>query len=153
MTVEFEPYPVADSGALRETVELGLGPYGGWDRIDITGIRVEARHGVYESEKVTPQPFITDLRLWVRTDRAAVSDSLDDTIDYVAISQLVAEVVITHSYDLIEKLADVVAAEVLSVAGPHQAVSVTIHKPQAAVAAGADGVAVTVHRHIGKPTP
>ena len=43
------------------------------------------------------------------------------------------------------------AAEVLGLGGPLRAVSVTVHKPLAADAAGAGDVAVTVRRHLGGP--
>ncbi len=154
MTIQYEPYPAAPlDGGERVTVELGLGPYRDWDTIDIRGVEVQGWHGVYEHEKKASQPFVIDLVLYVRTDLAAASDALDDTIDYVAVSQMATRIVKRKSFSLIEKLADAMAIELLGVAGPHQAVSVTVHKPKAAEAAGARDVSVTIHRHVGTATP
>lgn len=154
MSGQYEPYPApAPAPAPSVTIELGLGPYQDWDSIDITGIGAAGTHGVYEHEQHAPQPFVVDVRLWVSTEHAAASDALDDTIDYVWVGQLAARVVSRRSFALIEKLADVIAVEILSAAGPHQAVSVTVHKPLAAEAAGAADVAVTVHRHVKAPMP
>lgn len=136
----------ADGGG-PVSVEPGLGPYRHWDRIDLRGIDVDGVHGVFPHEKTTPQPFVVDLTLLVGTARAATSDDLDDTIDYVLVGRLVADLVRLRSYNLIEALADVIATEVLALPGPQRAVSVTVHKPRAAEAAGAGDVAVTVHRH------
>ncbi len=142
---------MSDLGAASTSpvaVETGLGPYDGWDLIAITGVAAEGCHGVYDHEQTTPQPFVLDVVLRVRTDQAAASDDLSDTLDYVTVATHAAGLVRDRSYGLIETLADVVARAVLGLPGPHRAVSVTVHKPRAAEVAGAADVAVTVHRHV-----
>jgi len=133
---------------MSRTIVAGLGPCRGWDHIDLTGIEVRARHGVFDFEKEQSQPFVVDLRLWLDTTRAAATDDLGDSLDYVTVGEVVVAVVRDRCYDLIETLADAVAGEVLALPGPHRAVRVTVHKPRAAKPARASGVSVTVTRRV-----
>jgi dihydroneopterin aldolase len=145
VSVEFEPYPAPEPTL---AMDVGLGPYERWDRIEFTGLAAEGIHGVYSQEKVTPQPFVVDVRMFIDSAAAAASDDLEDTVDYATVASVVGRAVQKRSYALIEKLAVTIAMLVLEVRGPHRAVSVTVHKPQAARSIGVADVAVTVHRHL-----
>ncbi len=115
------------------------------DRIDLTGIEVWARHGVLPEEKTRDQLFVVDLEVHFDTSRAAVSDDLDDTIDYGTIAQAIHDLVTAESHNLIETVADRVATRVLEDARV-QRVIVTVHKPQAPIAVPFGDVSVTVDR-------
>jgi dihydroneopterin aldolase len=78
------------------------------DRIVLDNIVVQGRHGVHERERATAQPFRVDLVLQLDLSRAAESDDLRDTINYAEIHRRIVEIVQTHSYALLERLASVI---------------------------------------------
>ncbi len=57
------------------------------DRIDLTGIEVFARHGVYPSEKERAQVFKVDVSLFLDLSQAGRTDDLADTVDYGAVTR------------------------------------------------------------------
>lgn len=113
------------------------------DRIRLTGIRIDAAHGVYPEEKLTPQPFLIDVEVQLRPrpDR----DELETTVDYSALASAIAEAAGSGSVDLIETLAERVAQTCLSDARI-AAVDVTVHKPQAPLPVPVADVSVTITR-------
>jgi len=115
------------------------------DRIDLTGIEVWARHGALPEEKVTDQPFVVDVAVFVDTRGAAASDDLDDTIDYGRLGESVHDLVAGERHNLIETVADRIAARVLD--DPRiERVIVTVHKPQAPIAVAFEDISVTIDR-------
>ncbi|HQZ00774.1 MAG TPA: dihydroneopterin aldolase [Propionicimonas sp.] len=113
------------------------------DRITLTGIQVSARHGVYAEEKVTPQLFLIDVTC--RLASPARADDLSTTVDYAELAEQITEVATADSVDLIETLAERVAAVCL--ADPKiTEVEVTVHKPQASMPVVVADIAVTITR-------
>lgn len=89
---------------------------GAGDRIELRGLRAHGTHGVLPEEKGHAQPFEIDLDLEVDLATAAGSDRLSDTIDYAQVAEAAVAVVSgPRSFELLEALADAVAAAVLSV--------------------------------------
>lgn len=115
------------------------------DRIDLTGIEVEARHGVFESEQANNQLFKVDVRAYLDLKPAAQSDDLPDTLDYGALAGDVHGIVADESHQLIETVADRVASRVLDDDRVTKVV-VTIHKPEAPIDVPFSDVAVTIER-------
>lgn len=115
------------------------------DQISITGIRGMGRHGVFEHERAKGQEFLVDVELSVSTRSAASSDDLADTVDYGAVAQAVHALVVGPPVDLIETLAEHIAAACLSFAGV-QSVVVTVHKPHAPIDVPFGDVAVQIER-------
>jgi dihydroneopterin aldolase len=113
------------------------------DRIRITGLRIEAAHGVYPQEKLRPQPFLIDVEVSLRP--RADSDDLATTVDYSVLATAIAETARAGSVDLIETLAERVAATCLAEAGV-EAVEVTVHKPEAPLPVPVADVSVTISR-------
>ncbi len=75
------------------------------DRIVLHDIVVQGRHGAYPAEREQPQAFHIDLVLHLDLSRAAASDDLGDTINYAEVHRRIVEIVQTHSYALLERLA------------------------------------------------
>ncbi|MDF8264721.1 2-amino-4-hydroxy-6-hydroxymethyldihydropteridine diphosphokinase [Luteipulveratus flavus] len=125
------------------------------DRIALRGIAVTACHGVLDSEKVEPQPFRADIVLETDLRPAGESDELARTISYAEIAQEAERVLTGPTVDLIETLAERIAA--IALARPTvEAVEVTIHKPQAPAGVTfrdpvLDGPSVTVRREQDRP--
>ena len=115
------------------------------DRIELTGLRATGHHGVFEHERRDGQEFVVDLVLWIDLDRAAATDSLDDTVDYGALALLARDVVMGEPRDLIETVAAEIADAVMERTQCH-AVEVTVHKPSAPIPVDFADVAVVARR-------
>ena len=73
--------------------------------ITLPDISCYAHHGVEEWERNLGQPFLVSLRVWIDIKKAATTDQLSDTIDYVPLHQLVLEQLKGPSVRLLEHLA------------------------------------------------
>ena len=80
------------------------------DEIVLTGLTVFGRHGVFEHERRDGQEFTIDLRLRLSLAQAAVSDDVRDTLHYGELAEKVAAVVAGEPVNLIETLAERIAA-------------------------------------------
>jgi dihydroneopterin aldolase len=115
------------------------------DVIELTGLRVHGRHGVYEHERRDGQTFVIDVRLEVDTAPAAGSDDLADTVNYGGLAEALAEVVSGEPVNLIETLASRLAAVCLADRRV-RAAEVTVHKPEAPIPLAFTDVAVRIRR-------
>jgi dihydroneopterin aldolase len=115
------------------------------DRIELRGLTVHGRHGVYEHERVSGQDFVVDITVWIDLADAAASDDLAGTYDYDALAQLAAEIVAGPPRNLIEAVGGEIADRVMDDERVH-AVEVVVHKPQAGIPQKFADVAVVVRR-------
>ncbi len=83
------------------------------DTIELAGLVLTAVVGVLPEERERAQPLRVDLSLEVDLTAAGISDDLNDTVDYSAVCDRVAEVGATSRPELLEKLAADMAAAVL----------------------------------------
>jgi dihydroneopterin aldolase len=75
--------------------------------LELRGLEVPGRHGVEEEERADGRRFLYDLVMDVGD--AALSDRIEDAIDYRDVAACVREVSDARSYHLIEALAAAVA--------------------------------------------
>ena len=115
------------------------------DIIMLTGIRGHGHHGVFPQERRDGQEFIVDINVHLASSKAAKSDALADTVNYAVVADMVHERIIGEPVDLIETLAENIAAAVLSLSGVSR-VEVTVHKPQAPIAVPFADVALRIVR-------
>ncbi|WP_029144944.1 dihydroneopterin aldolase [Microbacterium luticocti] len=115
------------------------------DEISLHGLRAFGYHGVYPHERREGQIFVVDLTLQADLRPAAASDDVADTVHYGDVAEAVTAIVTGEPVDLIETLAARIAHAVLAFAGV-QAVTVTVHKPDAPITVPFDDVTVTIHR-------
>lgn len=102
-------------------------------KIEITGLKVTACHGVLPSEKQNPQPFVFDIIMECDLGEAAKNDDLAATVNYAEVCACVYDFCINNGFNLIERLA-YGAAFMLAERYPRiDSVKVTVHKPQAPV--------------------
>ncbi len=116
------------------------------DLIRLAGVRGRGFHGVFEHERRDGQEFVVDVELEADLSWAGQSDALADTVNYGEIGALALAHIEGQPLDLIEALAERIAADVL---GQHRLVDevrVTVHKPQAPVGVPFGDVTVTVTR-------
>ena len=115
------------------------------DRISLHGLRVRGNHGVYDFERRDGQDFVVDVDLELDLAKAAASDDVADTVHYGELAGRLVEVIAGDPVNLIETLADRLAAVCLADARV-TAATVTVHKPQAPISHEFADVAVTVRR-------
>jgi len=115
------------------------------DRITLTGLRASAFHGVFEHERREGQVFIIDVTVWLDVAGAATSDDLDRTIHYGELAEQVVAAVERDPVDLIETVAERIAAVALSFPAAGKA-RVTVHKPNAPITVPFADVSVTITR-------
>lgn len=94
--------------------------------LELRGLEVPGRHGVGEAERQLLRVFRYDLELAVPD--AALSDRIEDAVDYREIAACVKEVSDGRSYHLVEALAAAVADAVVARFGVEW-VRVRVRKP------------------------
>lgn len=115
-------------------------------RLFLSGISVAGHHGARPGEKDDTQSFVVDLDLEVDV----AEDTIDATADYRGITEAVKALVEEGSFDLIESMAQAVAERVLAM--PHVTrVTALVHKPNAALRLGIDGVTAAATAPAGPP--
>jgi dihydroneopterin aldolase len=122
------------------------------DRLSVLGIEAVGHHGVLAREREEGQVFRTDLVLGLDTRPAARSDDLRDTVDYGSLVETVSRAIGSDPVDLIETLAERIARIALLDARVRW-VEVTVHKPDAPIAATFSDVLLTVTRTNDQPAP
>jgi len=117
--------------------------------IDVKGIKAYGKHGVYTEEKKEEQLFLVDVKL-ILEDTKESQDSLEETINYETITQLIIDLVKKESFNLIETLAKKLLEEIeqlgnkTSVIKVIKGISVTVHKPETLLNQTTEDISVTV---------
>lgn len=119
------------------------------DQIRLTGITATGYHGVFEFERREGQTFVADVVVHMDTRRAAARDDLAHTLHYGVLAEQVSAVLSGEPVDLVETVAERIAATVLSHAIV-QAVDVSVHKPQAPIEVPFGDVVVRIRRDRAK---
>ena len=117
------------------------------DKIILTGLEVEGRHGCSEEERSTPQPFIVDVELYLDLSAASKSDDLGDTIDYAGDISGIKKIVGGTSRNLIETVAQGIADFLLRRYMLLEGVKITLRKVAPPVKEKFAGAAVEITRN------
>jgi dihydroneopterin aldolase len=113
------------------------------DTVRIRGLKVEGIVGVHDWERRVPRPIVIDVELATDAARAAKQDALKDALDYAAVARAVAAFVGASQFQLVETLAERLAAELRREFGVAW-LRLEVHKPGAV--AGAQDVSVSIER-------
>ena len=97
-----------------------------------------AHHGVMQEEHRIGGRYEVDVVMDVDFEEAARTDSLDKTVDYETIYKLVQRIVTENRFYLIEKLAYLIASEILEIYKIVLEVEVTVRKPNPPVGGTCD---------------
>src|ERR687889_2341426 len=100
------------------------------DEILLEGMRFYAYHGVNPEERTRGQRFMVDVGLAVDLRRAGQSDDLADTVSYSAVYKVVRGIVEGEPRNLIEAVAEEIAAAILMGLPQVARVTVTVRKPE-----------------------
>ena len=113
--------------------------------VEITGLSLYTHHGVSEAEREVGQRLVVDVRLDMGECDATATDSIEDTIDYVQVCQLIALVAQQRSHSTLERLCSTIANRLLS-DYELEAVWVKASKPEPPIALSVEEVSVEVWR-------
>lgn len=119
------------------------------DRIVLSNMVFQARHGVGDWEKVEAQRFEVDVELAVDVQPAGLEDDLAQTVDYRRVYAITKQVVESTTYNLIEALAEAIAHEVLGGHEPVREVVVRVRKPEVRLGGPLDHASVEIRRVRG----
>lgn len=117
----------------------------GLDEIRVTGVRGTGYHGVFEFEREQGQEFVVDVAVGLKTQRAAATDELGNTVDYAEIATMIHGRITGEPVALLETLAGLIAEDCLRDVAV-QVVMVTVHKPSAPVDVPFDDISLTITR-------
>lgn len=113
------------------------------DIVFIKDLRVETVIGVYDWERKIKQRLRIDLEIACDTSRAAKTDSIDDTLDYKAISDCLKKLAAENEVQLVETLAERMASAVMR---DFKVPWVKLRLDKAGAVPGAAGVGVLIER-------
>ncbi len=113
--------------------------------VEITGLSLYTHHGVSAAEREVGQRLVIDLRLDIGETDATVTDSIEDTVDYAEVCQLVALVAQQRSHKTLERLCSSIAERLLA-DYELEGVWVKASKPEPPIALPVDEVSVEVWR-------
>ena len=113
----------------------------GLAHVFVRNLEVEATVGVHEHEKLGPQPLRISVDLTVRELPGSVRDSLDQVVCYEDVVRKVQAICEDDHVNLIETLADRIAASCLKDARVH-AVRVRVEKTQAFAECASVGIEI-----------
>ena len=83
------------------------------DKIFIHGLKTEAIIGIFDWERQVKQTVIVDIEISADIRKAALSDSIDDTLNYKRVAKRVLVFVEESKFHLVETLAEHVAMLIL----------------------------------------
>jgi dihydropteroate synthase len=132
---------IRDVGASEDEFE----PPPGRDKVIVRGLTVFGYHGVHAHEQERGQDFVIDLEAHLDLRPAGRGDELDETVDYSDLTRRAAAIVSSERFNLIEALAERLAAEVLE--DPRVARTVIrVAKPEALAGRSVETVLVEIER-------
>ncbi len=83
------------------------------DTIFIHGLKTETIVGIFDWERQVKQTVLLDVEFSADIRRAALSDSIDDTLNYKGVAKRVLAFVEASSFHLVETLAEHIAMLIL----------------------------------------
>lgn len=84
------------------------------DIIFLRDLRIPTVIGIFDWERAVKQTVVLDLEMAADIRRAAASDHIDDTLNYKAVAKRLIEFVGNSEFQLVETLAERIAAIVLN---------------------------------------
>lgn len=117
----------------------------GADMIEVRGLELLVYCGVLPEEQARRQPFEFDLDIELDMSEAGASDDLEATVDYGALSNRLADVLVAERFMLLERMATRVAE--ITLENPRvDAVTVVARKLRPPVAQHIDTTGVRIRR-------
>ena len=115
------------------------------DVLRLRNMRFFAYHGLYPEEGKLGQQYEVDLEFFTDLSVAGSSDYVEKTINYPEAYEIVEAVVTGERFNLVEALAEEIAARLGKRFGPVELL-VRVRKPNPPLAAHFDGIEVEIRR-------
>ena len=115
------------------------------DRVFVENLTVETVIGIFEWEREIRQAVSLDLEMEFDIRKAAASDSIDDALDYKAVSKRLIHFIEQSEFQLVESLAEKCASIVLA-EFPVGRLKLKLSKPGAVRGSSAVGVIIERER-------
>ena len=116
------------------------------DRVFVKNLAIFGRHGLFRGERELGQRFEVDIDCHLDLEPAGTADDYDKTVCYQTLCDLSRQVIEGDSVNLVETLAEHVAAAVLERWPQVESVDVAIRKPSAPLGVVVDHVGVAITR-------
>jgi dihydroneopterin aldolase len=84
------------------------------DKIFLHGLKAETIIGIYDWERQVKQTVIVDLEMNGSVRKAAISDSIDDTLNYKRVAKRVLAFIEASKFHLVESLTEQIAMLLLA---------------------------------------
>jgi dihydroneopterin aldolase len=111
------------------------------DKIFIRALKAEAIIGIFDWERQVKQTVLLDIELAADIRKAALTDSIDDTLNYKRVAKRVLAFVEASQFHLVETLAEHIAMLILE-EFPVACVTLVLSKPGAVRSSRDVGVAL-----------
>ena len=116
------------------------------DEIKIRNLEIFANHGVFPEENKLGQKFVISCTLYLDTRKAGKGDSLEDSVHYGLVAQLIKKEMENHTFALIECVAEHLADIILDFDEKIREVEIEVKKPWAPVGLPLEDVSVKIRR-------
>lgn len=116
------------------------------DKIILSNLKFYAYHGVFAEEQEKGQNFFIDVEMFFNIKKAGNSDNLEDTIDYGKVYDIIKNINMHNKFKLIEKLAESISVEILSIFKEIEKIIVRVRKPDAPINGEFDWAGVEIER-------
>ena len=116
------------------------------DRIKIQNLEVFGHHGVFSEETKLGQKFLINATLYTDTRAAGYSDELEYSTDYGKICHFMTKYMQTHTFKLIEAVAEQMAQALLLEFPLLQKLDLEIQKPWAPIGLPLENISVEISR-------
>ncbi len=114
------------------------------DTIKLTRMAFFGYHGDEPEETKLGQRFYIDVEMGLDLSKVGESDRLEDSVNYVAVYELVKQRAEGGPYKLLERLAGIINADILREFPLVEEVVTTVHKPGSPIPGILDDVSVTL---------
>ena len=119
------------------------------DKIIFDKMQFYAYHGLFEEENRLGQKFEVDLEMFLDLKKAGLSDSIEDTVNYAMVYEVVKEKVTGVKKKLLEAIAESIATELLLLF-PLVSIVVRVRKIQPPIPGHLASVSVEIKREAEK---
>ena len=116
------------------------------DRITVKNLEVFANHGVFPEENVLGQKFLVTAVMHTNTRPAGLTDDLEKSINYGEVSHFIKKHLESHTFMLIERIAETLAEALLIEYPLMEKIDLEIFKPWAPVGLPLENVSVSISR-------
>ena len=111
------------------------------DKVFIKGLEVEGIIGIFQWEREVKQIISIDIEMDFDNKRAAISDEINDALNYKLVGKRITSFVENSQFKLVESLAEKVAKIILK-EFPVSRVKVTLSKPGALRGSESFGISI-----------